>query len=211
MIANEPTVYLVDDDEAMCESLTCLLEAQGFRTRAHHSAEEFLDDYDGCAPGCLVLDVRMRGMNGLDLHRKLQDDGVILPVIIITGHGDIPMAVRATRAGAIDFLEKPVNDHVLVQRIRLALELDERRRREQEVVAQTVARLELLTPREREVMELVAAGMQNKQIATDLKITEKTVEAHRQRVMQKMGVSGVVDLVRQVLAVERARGRLQRN
>lgn len=195
----EPTVFVVDDDPAICESLAGLLESRGLRVRTYPSAETFLAAYDPRQPGCIVLDVRMRGMSGLELQATLARDGDGPPVIILTGHGDIPMAVRAAKAGAVDFLEKPVNDEVLLQRIHLALEQERRTRSDRRQDHEVAARLADLTPREREVMDLIVAGLSNKQVATHLAITEKTVEVHRRRVLQKMGAHNAVDLVRLVV------------
>ncbi|MEW6249155.1 MAG: response regulator transcription factor [Planctomycetota bacterium] len=199
MVTRTPTVFVVDDDQALCESLQWLLESVGLAVRTFPSAEQFLAAYDPADPGCLVLDIRMPGMNGLDLQNRLGGRGITLPVIVITGHGDVPLAVRALRAGAVDFLEKPVHDQLLLQRIRAALERDAATRREQERRSGTAARLAHLTPREREVLELVVAGRANKQIAAELGVTQKTVEVHRKRVMQKMGVRSAVALTRLIL------------
>ncbi len=195
----EPIVFVVDDDPAICESLANLLESRGLRVRTYPSAEEFLAAYDPGQPGCAVLDVRLRGLSGLELQARLARDGNSLPVIILTGHGDIPMAVRAAKSGAVDFLEKPVNDEVLLQRIHLALEQERRTRSHRRQDHEVAARVADLTPREREVMDLIVAGLPNKQVAIRLNITEKTVEVHRRRVLQKMGVHTAVDLVRLVL------------
>ncbi len=200
----EPTVFVVDDDAALCEALQWLLESDGLRVQTHLSAEAFLAACPREQPGCLVLDVRMRGMSGLDLQLRLAEYGITLPVIMLSGHGDIPMAVRAVKAGAVDFLEKPVNAEVLLGRVRRALALDAKRRRERRARAELAARLESLTPRERDVLEMVLAGTPNKEIAAELGIGVKTVEAHRKQVMQKMGVRRAVELAR---AVMRARGR----
>lgn len=200
MTEAEPRVFVVDDDEAMCEALQWLLESEGLPVETYHSAEAFLETYHPRQPGCLVLDVRMRGMSGLDLQAYLAQKELGIPIIIITAHGDVPMAVRAVQGGAVDFLEKPVSDQVLLKRIRHALEIDAQARQELRQRADTAARLETLTPREREVMDLVTAGKASKHIATVLGIAEKTVEVHRKRVMHKMGVHNAVDLVRLVIA-----------
>ncbi len=192
----EPKVFVVDDDDALCDALQEFLEAQGFPVEAYNSAEAFLAAGGPGRPGCLVLDVRMRGMNGLDLHSRLAAEGFALPVIIITGHGDVPMAIRAVRNGAVDFLEKPVPDQLLLERIRHALTLDAQRRHAAEERNAAAARRGALTPRERQVMDQVLAGGANKQIAVALGISVKTVEAHRKRVMEKMGVHNVVELMR---------------
>ncbi len=202
MKPTDPIVFIVDDDPAIRESLQWLLESEGFGVETYASAETFLNAYDPNQPGCLVLDIRMRGMSGLELQAKLARESCALPVIMITGHGDIPMAVRAVKAGVVDFLEKPVPDEVLVRQIRHALDLGERMRGVLQQRGETAARVASLTPREREVMDLVVAGKANKKIAADLGITEKTVEAHRKRVMQKMGARSAVELVRLVMASE---------
>lgn len=199
MPPNEPTVFVVDDDQAVCESLAWLLESQGLAVETCTSAEAFLETYRD-RPGCLVLDIRMRGLSGLELQERLAAAGQSIPVIILTGHGDVPMAVRALKAGAVDFLEKPVPDQVLLERIHQALERDRQTwdmRREQ---ADLAARLRSLTRREREVLTHVVGGKANKQIALQLGIAEKTVEAHRKHVMRKMGVHSTVELVRLVLS-----------
>jgi FixJ family two-component response regulator len=204
-LAAEPVVFVVDDDEAVCESLGCLLRSQGLNVRTFLSAEEFLAQYRPHQPGCLVLDLRMRGMSGLELQARLVRQTLSLPVIIVTGHGDIPMAVRAVRAGVVDFLEKPVSDELLLRRIRLALDIDGRQREQQREQEGFAARLATLTGREREVMELVLVGHANKQIAAKLGVKEKTVEVHRKHLLKKMGVRNAVQLV-QVLLVARPRG-----
>lgn len=203
MRPDEPTVFVVDDDEAMCEALTWLLESQGLSVATYNSAEDFLSAYDPARPGCLVVDVRMRGLSGLELQARLVEQGCPLPIIILTGHGDVPMAVRAVKAGAFDFLEKPVDDQRLLERIRAALALDAERR--QAALARQLAlmRLQTLTAREQQVLDLVVAGKPSKLIAFELGIAEKTVEVHRQRVMQKLEVRGVVELVHLVLSLER--------
>ncbi len=202
MMESEPKVFVVDDDEAMCEALQCLLESEGFPVIAYDSAEAFLQGYQPGQPGCLVLDVRMRGMSGLDLQAKLAEQGLVIPIIITTGHGDVPLAVRAMRFGAADFLEKPVNDRVLIACIRKALEHDAQIRRELKQRSEIIARIKSLTPREREVMEQVLTGRANKQIAAQLGISEKTVEVHRKHVMHKMGMHSAIELVRTVLETE---------
>jgi RNA polymerase sigma factor (sigma-70 family) len=196
-----PTVFVVDDDLAIRQSLHWLIASAGWPVETYASAQEFLDSYQAGRPGCLVLDVRMAGLSGLELQDRLAAQEVCLPIIIITGHGDVPMAVRALKAGALDFLEKPFPDQVLLDRIRQALEQDARARdawaRQQELRA----RLARLTPREREVMDLVVAGKPNKVIAAQLGVSDKTVEAHRAKLMEKMQADNVADLVRLVLTL----------
>jgi FixJ family two-component response regulator len=197
----EPRVHIVDDDEAMRDSLKWLLESRGLKAELYPSAEAFLDAFDSSFCGCLVLDVRMPGMNGLDLHRELQARASTLPVIFITGHGDVPMAVSALKSGAADFIEKPFSDRDMLGLIESCMKQDRAaaiRRTENASVAQ---RLDSLTPREREVLGLIVAGKLNKQIADQLRISIKTVEVHRSRVMEKMGAASVAELVRLVLIV----------
>ena len=192
----EPTVFVVDDDRAMRESLSWLLDSVGLRVRSYATAADFLAEHDPAQPGCLVLDVRMPGMSGLDLQAELARRGVELPTIVITGHAEVSMAVRAVKAGAIDFIEKPFSDQLLLDRVRQALEIDlevreVRRRRED-----ALRRLATLTAREREVLNLVVAGKQNKEIASELGVSPKTVEVHRAHVMSKMCVDSLAELIR---------------
>jgi RNA polymerase sigma factor (sigma-70 family) len=192
-------VYIVDDDEAMRDSLAWLVESQGFRVRAYASAEEFLRTYEDGLAGCLVLDVRMPGMSGLELYEKLQARHASLPVVFITGHGDVPMAVNALKKGAADFIEKPFNDQDMLKLIEQCLARD-RAQHERRCQEQTVADgLAQLTQREREVMDLIIAGKLNKQIADVLGISIKTVEAHRARVMDKMAARSIAELVQKVV------------
>ena len=196
------TIYVVDDDEAMRDSLTWLLEGEGYRVACFDSAESFLKARRDDMRGCLVLDVRMPQMSGLELHERLDALGSHLPIIFVTGHGDVPMAVSALQRGACDFIEKPFHNEDLLSRIRRALEVEtqlaERRQRDG-VISH---RLEQLTQREREVMNLVVAGRLNKQIADELNISMKTVEAHRARVMEKMGVRTLAELVKATMSLD---------
>jgi two-component system, LuxR family, response regulator FixJ len=192
----EPIVFVVDDDRAMRESLRWLLESVGLTVRTYANAADFLREYEPTQPGCLVLDVRMPGMSGLDLQADLVRRGTGLPTIVVTGHAEVPMAVRAVKAGAVDFIEKPFSDQLLLDRVRQALEIDRlerevRRRREE-----ARRRLESLTAREREVLMLVAAGKANKEIAAELGLSQKTVEVHRSHVMSKMFVDSLAELIR---------------
>lgn len=197
----EQRVYVVDDDEAMRDSLVWLVESQGFKVEAFASAESFLAAYRSDMAGCLVLDVRMPGMSGLELYEKLHALRSTLPVIFITGHGDVPMAVAALKKGAADFIEKPFNDKDMLRLIEQCLSLERagRERRRQELEA--ARRLASLTEREREVLDLIIAGKLNKQIADALNISIKTVEVHRARVMEKMNVRSVAELVQAVVTV----------
>jgi FixJ family two-component response regulator len=192
----EPIVFVVDDDRAMRESLRWLLESVGLTVRTYANAADFLREYEPTQAGCLVLDVRMPGMSGLDLQAELGRRGAGLPTIVVTGHAEVPMAVRAVKAGAVDFIEKPFSDQLLLDRVRQALEIDRlerevRRRREE-----ARRRLESLTAREREVLTLVAAGKANKEIAAELGLSPKTVEVHRAHVMSKMSVDSLAELIR---------------
>jgi len=202
MSDGHPTVFVVDDDPAMRESICWLIESIGLKAKAFPSAAAFLGEYDPAAPGCLVLDIRMPNMSGMELHARLLEKKIPLPVLIITGHGDVPMAVRAMKNGAFEFLEKPFNDQALLERIQQAIELDARRRQSSQRHADVQRRRQTLTPRERQVLDLVVNGRLNKQIAVDLDLSEKTVETHRSNVMRKMGAATVVELVRMVLGNE---------
>jgi two-component system response regulator FixJ len=194
-----PTVYIVDDDDAVRSALRLLLKSVGLATTPLSSAQEFLATYDLQQPGCLILDVRMPGMSGLELQQQLNLRGAIIPVIFITGHGDIPMAVEAMQQGAFDFLQKPFRDQDLLDRIQRALAKDVTGRVELRERSRIKERLESLTAREREVLELVASGKPNKIMAADLGVSQRTVEIHRARVMEKMGASSLAQLVRMVL------------
>ena len=191
-----PTVFIVDDDEAMRESLEFLLKSAGLSVEAFDSAEAFLRHLDPAMDGCLLLDVRMPGMSGLDLQARLERDAINLPVILLTAHGDVPMAVRAMRAGAFDFIEKPCNDQVLLDRVNAAVRHDRQRRDDDDAARRVQKRAQHLSPREREVMQLVIEGLLNKQIASRLSISIKTVEVHRARVMEKMEADSLAELVR---------------
>lgn len=199
---NEPTVFVVDDDQAVRDSLCWLIEAEGINVKACESANEFLEAYDPHWPGCLVLDVRLPGMSGLDLQRELTNRNITLPIIIITGHGDVPTAVRALKAGAVDFMEKPFSDETLIKRVHSAIEQDSNDRRHSAERQSIQQRIASLTPRERQVLDLVVQGKLNKQIAADLHLSQKTVEAHRANLMSKMQATNVADLVKQALGSE---------
>jgi two-component system response regulator FixJ len=193
---SNPTVFVVDDDPAIRESLRWLIESVGLKVKIFATAQEFLEGYDPSVAGCLVLDIRMPGMSGLDLQNELAARKVAIPIVIITGHAEVPVAVRAMKAGALDFIEKPFSDQLLLDRIRRALEADAEFRRVHSQRATVAARLAELTPREREVMDLVIAGKANKVIASELGLSPKTVEVHRAHVMKKMQVESLADLVR---------------
>jgi two-component system response regulator FixJ len=200
-----PTVFVVDDDEGVRNSLRFLLKSVGLATRALASASEFLEAYKPNQPGCLVLDVRMPGMSGIELQQQLNMRGAVIPVIFITGHGDVPMAVEAMQQGAFDFLQKPFRDQDLIDRIQRALERDSRSRAALAQHVKIRERLESLTPREREVMVLMARGKANKVMAAELGVSQRTVEIHRARVMEKSGAASLAQLVRMVMDVESGR------
>ena len=202
MTALNPTVFVVDDYAPVRKSIARLLHAAGFAVAAFASAEEFLAQYDPQIVGCLVLDVAMPTLNGLELQHILVKAGSLLPIIFLTGTADIPKSVQAMKHGATDFLTKPVNDEDLLAAVRVAIQKDRDRRREQTELSEIRTRLATLTPREREVLEYVVAGKLNKQIAGDLGTVEQTIKVHRARAMQKMRVQSVAELVR---VIERCR------
>jgi FixJ family two-component response regulator len=189
-------VFVVDDDSSMREALTDLITSVGLLVEAFKSAREFLEHRRGDAPACLVLDVRLPGLSGLDLQRELVRTEAPIPIIFITGHGDIPMSVRAIKEGAVEFLAKPFRDQELLDAIQHALEIDRAARQERSLVAEVRRRYESLTKREREVMRLVVSGLLNKQIAGELGSSEVTVKMHRGQVMRKMKAQSLVQLVR---------------
>ena len=195
----EPKVHIVDDDEAMRDSLKWLLESRGLEVELYASGDEFLQAFQSGFCGCLVLDVRMQGMSGLDLFERLQARGSTMPVIFITGHGDVPMAVAALKKGAADFIEKPFNDQDILKLIEGCMQQDLAAAAKRAESASVGQRLDSLTQREQEVLGLVIGGKLNKQIADELGISIKTVEVHRSRVMQKMGASSVAELVQLTL------------
>jgi FixJ family two-component response regulator len=197
----EPIVYIIDDEAALRDSLKWLLESVGMRVQTYSRAQDFLAGYAPDQPGCLLLDIRMPEMSGLYLQRRLPDHGIDLPVIIITGHGDVPMAVAAMKYGALDFIEKPCNDQRLLDCVQTALARDQGRRRSRSHHREVSERFQTLTPREREVMERVAKGMPNQAIAEDLAITRKTVEVHRSRVMDKMSARSLSELIRTAIVL----------
>jgi len=202
MQSQPPTVFVVDDDEGVRNSLRFLLKSVGLATRALGSAAEFLEAYKPSQPGCLVLDVRMPGMSGLELQQQLNLRGAVIPVIFITGHGDIPMAVEAMQQGAFDFLQKPFRDQDLIDRIQRALERDSRNRIALDEHTKIRERLDSLTPREREVLTLMTRGKPNKVMAAELGVSQRTVEIHRARVMEKSGAASLAQLVRMVMDLE---------
>ncbi|MCX7059150.1 MAG: response regulator FixJ [Pseudomonadota bacterium] len=205
MMKEKPaTVFVVDDDDAVRTSLRLLLKSVGLPVETFASAQEFVDSFDAERAGCLVLDIRMPGMSGLELQQRLNEIHAIVPIVFITGHGDVPMAVEAMQHGAVDFIQKPFRDQDLIDRINQALEKDRDNRaglKERDAIRR---RMQQLTPREREVLDLVTQGKANKVIAGDLNVSQRTVEIHRARVMEKMGASSLAHLVRMVIEAERA-------
>jgi two-component system response regulator FixJ len=195
----DPVVHLIDDDEAVRQSLAFLLTSAGFAIRTYASATAFLDALVAVQPGCIVTDVRMPGLSGLDLQRELINRRIGLPVIVMTGHGDVKLAVGAMKAGAVDFIEKPFQDDTLIAAIRTAFDRYARDAQQSNVAHAVEARLKTLTPREREVLDGLIAGRPNKTIAYDLNISARTVEVHRANLMTKMGAASLPELVRMVL------------
>lgn len=199
----EPTVFIVDDDQEVREAIQLLMESVGLTARSFASAQAYLDQFDSDSPGCLIVDVRMKGMSGLDLQQRLAQAPIHPPVIVITGHGDVPMAVRAVKAGAVDFIEKPFNDQTLLDAVHRAFDQDARNRGQASRLADIEERLTRLTPREREILDQVIAGKRNKVISLDLGISQSTVEAHRAKVMEKMEARSLSDLMRMMMAIGR--------
>jgi two-component system, LuxR family, response regulator FixJ len=196
----QPTVYIVDDDQATRKSLRWLVETLGVSVQTFHSGASFLDSYDPVQPGCLVLDVMMAGMTGLELQRELNAREIEIPVIVLTGYGDVPTAVNALKNGAVEFLEKPFDGEVLLEQVRKALELDDSRRREWDAGEEVRARYKRLTPREKQILKMVVDGLSSKEIATLCGVSFKTVEAHRAKIMKKMEATGVAHLVKMVVS-----------
>lgn len=196
------TVFIIDDDKEVRSALVLLMESVGLRAAPYDSAQAFLDDYDPASPGCVITDVRMPGMSGLELQKKLNEMNLHPPIIVITGHGDIPMTVESMRHGALDFIEKPFNDQRLLDSVHRAIEIDATQRGQASKIAEIQARVESLTKREKEVMELIIRGKRNKNIADELFVSQSTVEAHRAKVMEKMEADSLSDLMRMVLSLE---------
>ena len=193
---SEPTVFLVDDEASVLKALSRLLRSAGLNVETFGSPQDFLQNHDPDAPGCLVLDVAMPGLNGLDLQRTLAAQGTQLPIIFLTGRGDIPTSVQAMKQGAVDFLTKPTNDEDLLAAIRAGFDKDRANRQSGAERSKIQGQLARLTPREREVLRHIIAGKLNKQVAAELGIVEKTIKVHRARVMKKMNVQSLAELVR---------------
>jgi RNA polymerase sigma factor (sigma-70 family) len=195
----QPTVFIIDDDLEVRSAIALLMRAEGLRYETFESAWHYLTCFDAQRPGCLVLDVRMHDMNGLELQQHLLKKPIYPPIIMITGHGDVPMAVHAIQSGAIDFLEKPFNDDTLLAAIERGFKLDAQRRHNIQQSSTVHERLNKLTKREKEILDLIIAGKRNKVIAADLGISQSTVEAHRAKVMDKLEARSLSDLMRMIL------------
>lgn len=204
MPGSQPAVFVVDDDEAMRDALSTMVRLAGMKIETYASAQEFLNTYEHFRPGCLVLDVNMPVMNGLDLQQVLIKRNMRLPVILISGSGEVPIVVRGMSAGAIDFLEKPFTEQALLNRIRQAFDIDARRRTEAELIQSWADRFSTLTPREQEVMQLLCVGKSGKEIAARLGVSYKTVEKFRAKVMHKMQAGNMVELLTMAKGLERA-------
>ena len=196
MTDSHSIVFVVDDDDSVRDALKRLIRSVGLQVELFASAEEFLKRKQPDAPGCLILDIRLRGISGLDFQRKLAEANIAIPIIFITGHGDIPMSVRAMKAGAVEFLTKPFRDQDLLDAIQIGLERDRARRQREEEIATLRERFEGLTPRERKVLPLVVSGLLNKQVAAELGTSEATVKVHRSQLMRKMAAKSLPELVR---------------
>ena len=196
MSEEQPIVFVIDDDASVRDAVADLLQSLGIAVKAFRSAQEFLQSKRPDAPGCIVLDVRLPGPSGLEFQRTLNKSNIHLPIIFISGHGDIPMSVRAMKSGAIEFLTKPLREQELLDAIQAGIERDRARRQEAKIVAELQVRFDSLTPREREVLAFVVTGRRNKQIAAQAKLSEMTVKVHRSQIMRKMRAKSLVDLVR---------------
>ena len=198
----QQTVFVVEDDEAVRDSLELLLKSDGKPVKTYESATAFLKDYSDKMAGCIVLDIRMPGMDGMELQKKLNEKHSILPIIFVTGHGDVPMAVDAMKEGAVDFIQKPYREEALLEKIEAALKQELEQRKSLDEKQEIIRRVKSLTPREHEIMDRMIAGQANKVIAIELEISQRTVEIHRSRVMHKMGTHSLAHLVRMVLSVK---------
>jgi FixJ family two-component response regulator len=202
MADSQQTVYVVEDDEAVRDSLELLLKSDGKPVKTYDNANAFLKDYAESMAGCIVLDIRMPGMDGMELQKKLNEKHSILPIIFVTGHGDVPMAVDAMKEGAIDFIQKPYREEALLEKIDAALAQDVEQRKTLGEKQEILRRVKSLTPREHEIMDRMIEGQANKVIAIELEISQRTVEIHRSRVMHKMGTHSLAHLVRMILSVK---------
>jgi len=202
MSALKPTVFIVDDDAAIRTTISQLVASMNLKAETFSTANEFLDSYDPARPGCLILDIRMPGISGMALQSKLLEEGSFIPIIFITGHGDVPMAAEAMRTGAVDFIEKPFRNQALLDRIYEALAKDAHARKTQTAQDAVDSRLNLLSPREREVLTYVRAGKRNNVIAQELGVSQRTVEVHRSNIMKKLKVGSVAELVAMIGTTE---------
>jgi len=202
MSSHEGTVHIVDDDDAVRKSLQLLFKTINIEAVAYESGDVFLEQFDDAVEGCILLDIRMPGMSGLEVQKQLQDRGNSMPIIFITGHGDVPMAVEAMQFGAFDFIQKPFRDQDLMDRVSQALSQSEQQREASEQKVEVGQHYESLTPREKEVMACVVKGQANKVIAMDRNVSQRTVEIHRARVMEKMQARSLADLVRMSIQIE---------
>ncbi|AWL95951.1 MULTISPECIES: response regulator transcription factor [Bradyrhizobium] len=209
--AGDPIVLIVDDDPSMRRALTNLFQSVGLKVEAFSSAAEIMEAKPPAVPSCLVLDIRLPGLSGLDLQADLAKANIHTPIIFITGHGDIPMTVRAMKSGAVDFLTKPVRDQDMLDAVQAAIERDRKRRDAEQSISGVRSRFEGLTARERDVLALVASGLMNKQVAAELGLAEITVKIYRGQIMRKMAAKSLADLVRMTdaLGIPRNRGHLQ--
>jgi FixJ family two-component response regulator len=205
--AEQPIVFVIDDDESMRRALTNLFQSVSLRVEVFGSAPELLRSKLPDVASCLVLDIRLPGLSGLDFQLELAKANIHIPIVFMTGHGDIPMSVMAMKAGAVDFLSKPFRQQEMLDAVTVAIERDRKRRKDEKIVSNAQALFETLTPREREVLSLVAAGLMNKQIAAEIGIAEITVKIHRGHIMKKMGTRSLADLVRitEMLGIRRAK------
>ena len=198
----QPIIFIIDDDEQVRNALILLMESVGLAIESYASAQDFLNNFDVAKAGCIILDVRMPGMSGLDLQARLTAEKIHPPIIIITGHGDVPMAVRAVTAGAVDFIEKPFNNQSMLDSVHKAIEVDAVQRGESSRLQDIETHYNTLTPREKEVLQSVIEGKRNKVIAYDLNISQSTVEAHRSKVMDKMSATSLSDLMRMAISLK---------
>ena len=202
MSEKNQTVYVVEDDEAVRDSLQLMLRSAGLNVATYSNANDFLNEWTETMAGCIVLDIRMPGMDGMELQKHLNERHSLLPIIFVTGHGDVPLAVEAMKHGAVEFIQKPYREEDLLDKIQEALKKDAEQRESLNRRQDIVRRIETLTPREREIMDRMIAGQANKVIAIELDISQRTVEIHRSRVMHKMGTHSLAHLVRMVLSVK---------
>ncbi len=202
MADSQQTVFVVEDDEAVRDSLELLLKSEGKPVKTYETANAFLSDYSEDMAGCIVLDIRMPGMDGMELQKKLNAKHSILPIIFVTGHGDVPMAVDAMKEGAVDFIQKPYREEALLEKIDAAIEQDAEQRKTLGEKQEILRKVKTLTPREHEIMDRMIEGQANKVIAIELEISQRTVEIHRSRVMHKMGTHSLAHLVRMILSVK---------